>query len=111
MWTCFILLRLTTLVCNLTSFVLKSYFLVSLMLMPVYQKKKKKLIIHESNILEGTLAMKFEFEDQMIDKVEKIGPRDLVILNNPTWISHIKFVIPNEFKDMGCKTLLFLVIA
>ena len=55
--------------------------------------------------------MKFEFEDQMIDKVEKIGPRDLVILNNPTWISHIKFVIPNEFKDMGCKTLLFLVIA
>ena len=54
--------------------------------------------------------MKFEFEDQRIDKVERIDPRDLVILNKPTLISHIKFVVPNLFKDMGFKTFLFQVL-
>ena len=54
--------------------------------------------------------MKFEFEDQRIDKVEGIDPRDVVILNKPTSISRIKFVIPNKFKNMGCKTLLFQVL-
>ena len=53
-------------------------------------------------MLEGALATKFAFEDQMINKVEKIDQRDLLVISNrPTSIPHTKFVILNEFKDVG----------
>ena len=62
---------------------------------------KKPLAIQKSNTLEGALAIKIAFEDQRIIRVEKIDQRDLlVILNKPTLISHIEFVIPDEFKDV-----------
>ena len=62
---------------------------------------KEPPTIQESNTLEGALATNIAFEDQMINEVEKIDERDLlVILNKPTLISHIEFVIPDEFKDV-----------
>ena len=64
--------------------------------------------IQESNTLKGALATKIVFEDQMINEVEKIDQSDLlVILNKPTLISHIEFVIPDEFKDVKIKVFLF----
>ena len=39
--------------------------------------------------------------------MEKIDPRDLVISNKPSLISHIEFVIPNQFKDVKVKAILF----
>ena len=69
---------------------------------------KKPLAIQKSNTLEGALAIKIAFEDQRIIRVEKIDKRDLlVILNKPTLISHIEFVIPDEFKDVKINIFLF----
>ena len=62
---------------------------------------KEPPTIQESNTLEGALATNIAFEDQMINEVEKIDERDLlVILNKPTPISHIEFVILDEFKEL-----------
>ena len=69
---------------------------------------KEPPTIQESNTLEGALATNIAFEDQMINEVEKIDERDLlVILNKPTPISHIEFVIPDEFKDVKIKAFQF----
>ena len=64
-------------------------------------------IILESNKLEDALAIQIAFEDQRVNEVEKIDQREpLVISNKSSLISHIEFVIPNEFKDV--KSRLFL---
>ena len=43
--------------------------------------------------------------------IEKTGQKDLLVNSNkPTLISHIEFVIPDKFKDVGNKTFLFLVL-
>ena len=64
-------------------------------------------IILESNKLEDALAIQMAFEDQRVNEVEKMDQREpLVISNKPSLISHIEFVIPNEFKDV--KSRLFL---
>ena len=69
---------------------------------------KKPLAIQKSNTLEGAFAIKIAFEDQRIIIVEKIDQMDLlVILNKPTLISHIEFVIPDEFKDVKINIFLF----
>ena len=69
---------------------------------------KKPLAIQKSNTLEGAFAIKIAFEDQRIIRVEKIDQMDLlVILNKPTLISHIEFVIPDEFKDVKINIFLF----
>ena len=69
---------------------------------------KEPPTIQEGNTLEEALAQKIAFEDQRISEVEKINQRDLfVILNKPSLISHIEFVIPDEFKDMKIKAFLF----
>ena len=53
-------------------------------------------------------CQKNRIEDKRISEVEKINQRDLfVISNKPSLISHIEFVIPNEFKDVKIKTFLF----
>ena len=58
-------------------------------------------IILESNKLEDALAIQIAFEDQRVNEVEKIDQREpLVISNKSSLISHIEFVIPNEFKDV-----------
>ena len=51
-------------------------------------------------MLEDAPAIQITFEDQRINAVEKIDQRDLVILNKPNLISHIEFIIPNQFKDV-----------
>ena len=53
-------------------------------------------------------CQKNRIEDKRISEVEKINQRDLfVISNKPSLISHIEFVIPNEFKDVKNKALPF----
>ena len=75
---------------------------------PVQESNIQEPTIQDGNTLEGALAKKIAFEDQRISEVEKINQRDLfVILNKPSLISHIEFVIPNEFKDVKIKTYLF----
>ena len=58
-------------------------------------------------MLEDAPAIQIAFEDQRINAVEKIDQRDFVILNKPNLISHIEFVIPDQFKDVKIKTILF----
>nr|POE96227.1 hypothetical protein CFP56_65306 [Quercus suber] len=65
----------------------------------------------ESNMLEGALSTKIEFEDQRFNEVEKIDQRDLFMNSDELIsISHIEFVIPDEFKGMKSKIYLFLVL-
>ena len=67
--------------------------------------------IQESNMLEGALSTKIEFEDQMFNEVEKIDQMDLFInLDELISLSHIEFFIPDEFKGMKSKIYLFLVL-
>ena len=55
-------------------------------------------IILESNMLE----------DVRNNEVEKIDQRDLLVISKKSsLISHIEFVIPNEFKDEKIKVFLF----
>ena len=61
----------------------------------------------KSNMLEDAPAIQIAFKDQRINAEEKIDQRDLVISNKPSLISHIKFVIPDEFKDVKIKAILF----
>ena len=61
----------------------------------------------KSNMLEDALAIQIAFKDQRINAEEKIDQTDLVISNKPSLISHIKFVIPDEFKDVKIKAILF----
>ena len=59
--------------------------------------------------MEDAPAIQNVFEDQRINEVEKIDQRDfLVISNKPSLISHIEFVIPDEFKDVKIKVFLFI---
>ena len=75
---------------------------------PVQESNIQEPTIQESNTLEGAHATKIAFEDQRVNKIEKIDQRDLlVILNKPTLISHIEFVIPDEFKHIKIKAFLF----
>ena len=56
--------------------------------------------IQESNMLEGALSTKIEFEDQRFNEVENVDQRDLFMNSNePISIPHIEFVIPDEFKE------------
>ena len=65
-------------------------------------------IILESNKLEDALAIQIAFEDQRVNEVEKIDQREpLVISNKSSLISHIEFVILDEFKDVKIKVFLF----
>ena len=65
---------------------------------------KEPPTIQEGNTLEGALAKKIAFEDQRISEVEKINKKDLLMISNkPSLISHIEFVIPDEFKDVKIK--------
>ena len=67
--------------------------------------------IQESNMLEGALSTKIEFEDQRFNEVEKIDQRDLFMNSDELIsISHIEFVIPDEFKGMKSKIYLFIVL-
>ena len=61
----------------------------------------------KSNMLEDAPAIQIAFKDQRINAEEKIDQRDLVISNKPSLISHIEFVIPEEFKDVKIKPILF----
>ena len=61
----------------------------------------------KSNMLEDALAIQIAFKDQRINAEEKIDQRDLVISNKPSLISHNEFVIPDEFKDVKIKPILF----
>ena len=61
----------------------------------------------KSNMLEDAPAIQIAFKDQRINAEEKIDQRDLVISNKPSLISHIEFVIPDEFKDVKIKAILF----
>ena len=61
----------------------------------------------KSNMLEDAPAIQITFKDQRINAAEKIDQRDLVISNKPSLISHIEFVIPDEFKDVKIKPILF----
>ena len=65
-------------------------------------------IILESNILEDAFAKQITFEDQRINEVVKIHQRNLLVISNkPSLISHIEFVILDEFKDVKIKVFLF----
>ena len=47
-------------------------------------------------------------EDVRNNEVEKIDQRDLLVISKKSsLISHIEFVIPNEFKDEKIKVFLF----
>ena len=61
----------------------------------------------KSNMLEDAPAIQITFKDQRINAMEKIDQRDLVISNKPSLISHIEFVIPDEFKDVKIKAIPF----
>ena len=61
----------------------------------------------KSNMLEIAPAIQITFKDQRINAAEKIDQRDLVISNKPSLISHIEFVIPDEFKDVKIKAIPF----
>ena len=68
-------------------------------------------IILKSNMLEDAPSIQIVFEDERTNEVEKMDQRDLlVILNKHSLISHIEFVIPDEFKDVKIKTFLFTKI-
>ena len=58
-------------------------------------------------MLEDAPAIQITFKDQRINAAEKIDQRDLVISNKPSLISHIEFVIPDEFKDVKIKAIPF----
>ena len=65
-------------------------------------------IILKSNMLEDAPSIQIVFEDERTNEVEKMDQRDLlVILNKHSLISHIEFVILDEFKDVKIKTFLF----
>ena len=65
-------------------------------------------IILESNILEDAFAKQITFEDQRINEVVKIHQWNLLVISNkPSLISHIEFVILDEFKDVKIKVFLF----
>ena len=75
---------------------------------PVQESNIQEPTIQDGNTLEGALAKKIAFEDQRISEVEKINQRDLLVISNkPSRISHIEFVIPDEFKDVKIKAFLF----
>ena len=61
----------------------------------------------KNNMLEDAPTIQIFFKDQRINAVEKIDQRDLVMSNKPSLISHIEFVIPDEFKDVKIKAILF----
>ena len=61
----------------------------------------------KSDMLEDAPAIQITFKDQRINAMEKIDQRDLVISNKPSLISHIEFVIPDEFKDVKIKAIPF----
>ena len=61
----------------------------------------------KSNMLEDAPAIQIALKDQRINAEEKIDQRDLVISNKPSLISHNEFVIPDEFKDVKIKPILF----
>ena len=61
----------------------------------------------KSDMLEDAPAIQITFKDQRINAAEKIDQRDLVISNKPSLISHIEFVIPDEFKDVKIKAIPF----
>ena len=61
----------------------------------------------KNNMLEDAPTIQISFKDQRINAVEKIDQRDLVMSNKPSLISHIEFVIPDEFKDVKIKVILF----
>ena len=78
------------------------------------KEQSKVQVSHEisenqkGNILEDALAIQIAFEDLRINKVEKMGQRDLLmILNKRSLILQIEFVILSEFKDVKIKTFLF----
>ena len=78
------------------------------------KEQSKVQVSHEisenqkGNILEDALAIQIAFEDLRINKVEKMGQRDLLmILNKRSLILQIEFVILGEFKDVKIKTFLF----
>ena len=58
-------------------------------------------------MLEDAPVIQIAFKDQRINAEEKIDQRDLVISNKPSLISHNEFVIPDEFKDVKIKPILF----
>ena len=59
-------------------------------------------------MLEDAPTIQIAFEDQRINEVEKIDQRDLLVISNkPSLISHIEFVILDEFKDVKIKIFLF----
>ena len=61
--------------------------------------------------MEDAPAIQIVFEDQRINEVEKIDQRDfLVISNKHSLISHIEFVISDEFKDVKIKAFLFIKV-
>jgi len=68
-------------------------------------------IILKSNMLEDAPSIQIVFEDQRTNEVEKMDQRDLLVISNKhSLISHVKFVIPDEFKDVKIKAFLFTKI-
>ena len=61
----------------------------------------------KNNMLEDAPTIQISFKDQRINAAEKIDQRDLVISNKPSLISHIEFVISDEFKDVKIKAIPF----
>ena len=65
------------------------------------------MTILESYMLGDAPTTQIVFQDKRINEVEKLDQRDLLmILNKPTLILHIDFVILDEFKNMKIKTFL-----
>ena len=72
-------------------------------------------MLFRSNVLEDALVIQMfrksytnTFENQRTNEVEKIDQRDfLMILNNPSLILYIEFVIPDKFKNVKIKAFLF----
>ena len=57
--------------------------------------------IQESNMLEGALSTKIEFEDQRFNEVEIVDQRDIFMNSNESIsIPDIEFVIPDEFNGV-----------
>ena len=57
--------------------------------------------IQESNMLEGALSTKIEFEDQRFNEVENVDQRDIFMNSNESIsIPDIEFVIPDEFNGV-----------
>ena len=60
------------------------------------------MAILESYMLGDAPTTQIVFQDKRINEVEKLDQRDLLmILNKPTLILHIDFVILDEFKNMN----------